>query len=124
MDTQAGFIKYILIIVAILGVVFLGQQAFIRGFGRAVLSDTGDKIKTFMAQGSNWATSAIILPIGGGVESSKEAITGEIAQEKEKLSENIGEKIKNYFSGITNSILHPGENSNCLAQPTKTAPSQ
>jgi hypothetical protein len=117
---QSGFIKYIIIIIIILVVVFLGQQAFFKGIGKNVISGVGNQIKTYMAKGSNWATSAIISPISGGVEKGKEAIVDGITQEKEKISENIVEKTKNYFSGIADSILHPGENDNCTVQPTQT----
>jgi len=124
MQIAGRFIKYILIIVAILGIVFLGQQAFVRGVSENVISRASDQIRTYVAKGSKWAVSAIISPISGGVEGGKEAITNEITQEKEKISESVGEKIKNYFSGITDSILHPGENNNCPTQPTETTPSQ
>ena len=124
MQIAGRFIKYILIIVAILGIVFLGQQAFVRGIGENVISRASAQIMTYVAKGSNWALSAVIPTFSGGVKDGKEAITNGIAREKEKISESVGEKITNYFSGITDSILHPGENNNCLTQPTETTPSQ
>jgi len=40
-------------------------------------------------------------------------IKNDINQEKNKISGSIRKKIENYFSGIANSIIHPGENNNC-----------
>ena len=39
--------------------------------------------------------------------------------EKEKVSEDIGKKISNYFSGIADSIVNPGKNNSC--EPTQSA---
>lgn len=108
MDIQAGFIKYALIIVAILVVVFLGQQAFFKGAGERIISGASNQIRTFMAKGSDWAASATLPLISGGVEKGKEAIssaTSEVNEQKEKISETVTEKITNYFSGVANSIM-------------------
>jgi hypothetical protein len=120
MYTKGQLIKYTIIIVAILAVVFLGQQAFFREIGKNAISNFSGQIKTYLAKGSTWTASAVLPSISGGVEKGKEAITNGIAQEKEKISENIVDKIKNYFSGIADSVLHPGENNNCQTQTTQT----
>jgi|SRR3989344_322155 len=120
METQAGFIKYILIIVAILAAVFLGQQALIRGIGKNVISGASDQVKIYMAKGSDWATSAIISPISGGVGQGKEALADGISQEKEKISENILKKVENYFSGIADSVMGKDNSGDCQAQQSTT----
>jgi hypothetical protein len=45
------------------------------------------------------------------VQKRGEIIKNEIDSEKEKVSTNVGDKIKNYFSGIAESVIHPGNNS-------------
>ena len=57
--------------------------------------------------------------ISGEVQKRGDRIKNEVSQEKQKVSENIGQKISNYFSGVTESILHPGTPQNC--QPTQTS---
>ena len=57
-------------------------------------------------------------------------LQNEVNQEKQKVSENILDKIKNYFSGVTNNVLHPGQqaapstsNKQCFpAQPFQAKP--
>jgi len=128
-----SLIKYSVIIVAILLVVFLGQQAYFREMGKTLVSATAGQAAAYLAKGSNWVTSAIYQKISGlpeqaGQELQKrgEAIQNEVAQQveqqKEKISENILDKTKNYFSGISDSILHPGEN-NCLPAQSGATPS-
>ena len=34
------------------------------------------------------------------------------------------DKIQNYFSGIANAVIHPGENNNCAVQPPQTSSGQ
>ena len=125
MNTQTGSIKkYIIIIIAILSVVFLSQQAFSKRIGKSIISDITDKAGAYLAKGADWATSTIYPKISGEVQSRGDIISDKINQEKDKVSENILTKTKNYFSGIANSILHPGENNNCQTQPSQTPTNQ
>ncbi len=124
MNTQNGSIKkYILIIIFILAVAFLSQQIFFREAGKTFVSGAS-RVGTYLSKGSDWALSAIYPKISGEVQSRGDAIKTEVIQEKNKISENILTKAKNYFSGIADSILHPGENNNCPAQPAETTPGQ
>ena len=115
---QEGFIKYIVIIIVILLVAFLSHQAYSWGTGKTLISDATDQASAYLAKGSNWATSQIYSKISGEVQNRGDMIKNEIEQEKNKISENILEKTKNYFSEVANSVLHPGTPQNC---PTQTS---
>ena len=121
MNTESGFIKYIVIIVVILAVVFLSQQAYTRGAGKTLISNSTGKVKSYLSQGSNWVLSKVYPKISGEVQKRGDIIKNEVSQEKQKVSENIGTKIKNYFSGISDSILHPGENNSCPTPAAQTS---
>ena len=120
MEKEKGFIKYIIIIAVIIGFVFLSQQAFSRGFGKNLVSDATDQAKAYVAKGSNWVVSNVYSKIAGEVQNRGDVIKNEINKEKGKITENILQKAENYFSGIKDSILHPGENNNCTVQPIQT----
>lgn len=120
MDAQRGFIKYFVIIVVILAVVFLSQRVLSGGAGKTIVYDLGNQAKTYAAKGSNWVMSKIYPTISEEVQKRGDTIKNEIDEQKNNISESIGKKIKNYFSGVTDSILHPGENNNCQIQSTQT----
>ena len=121
MHQEKGFIKYIVIIIVILAVVFLSQQVYSRAIGKTLISDATGQAKTYMAKGSDWVMSNIYPKISGEVQKRGDIIKTEVDQEKNKVSENIGTKISNYFSGVTDSVLHPGENNNCQSQTPTTS---
>lgn len=115
---QRVFIKYIIIIAVILVAVILSQQPFLRQWGQKVASKAPAPVQTYLTKGSSWASGSVLQKIGGEVAKRGDMIKNEVTQEKQKVSENILEKIKNYFSGVENSVIHPGEPQNC--QPTQT----
>ena len=120
MDTKP-FIKYIVIIIIILLVAFLSQKAYFWGNEKTFVSEATNQVSAYLAKGSNWVTSKIYPKVTGEVQNRGAIIKTEINQEKEKVSENIGEKISNYFSGVANSVVHPGTPQNCSATPTSSA---
>jgi len=117
MNTQRS-IKYIIIIIFILGAAFLSQKAYSFEFGHNLISGATNQASAYLAKGSEWVTSKIYPKVDGVVQSRGDAIKNEVKTEKEKVSENIGEKISNYFSGVENSVVHPGTPQNC---PTQTS---
>jgi hypothetical protein len=123
MQNEKGFIKYIVIIIVILAIVFLSQQAISRGFGNNLISDATSQAQAYLAKGANWASSQIFPKISGEVQKRGEIIKNEVNQEKQKVSDNIGKKIENYFSGVANSIAHPGTPQNCQPAQPATKPS-
>jgi hypothetical protein len=101
----------IIAIIIILVVVFLSQQAYLRGAGKSLISDTTSQIEAYAAKGSG----LLLSDISGEVAKKGSAISSEVNQEKQKVSENILGGAENYVSGIENSIVHPGTPQNCPA---------
>ena len=112
MQKGKGIIIYIVIIIVILAVVFLSQQPSLKEFGKNLfsLSQGYNKTGGYLANGSNWVKDNILSKIGGEVQKRGDMAKEGITEQKEKISESVGEKIKNYFSGVVDSVFHPGEN--------------
>jgi len=113
MQQEKGFIKYIVIIIVILVIVFLSQQAYTKATGKTLISAAMNQVDAYATKGSAWVMSNVYPKITGEVQKRGAIIQNEVNQEKQKVSENIGQKIQNYFSGVTNSILHPGQTNTC-----------
>ena len=107
-------------IIVVFVVVFLSQQAYTRGFGKTLVLDATNQAKAVLAQGSNWAMANVYSKITGEVQARGDMIKSEVGQEQKNVSQNIGQKISNYFSGVENSIIHPGTPQNCPATPPTT----
>lgn len=118
MPKEQGFIKYIIIIIVILLVVFLSQQAYSREAGKGLISAATNQAQAYLSKGSNWVMSNVYPKIGGEVQKREDQIKTETDQTKKNVSENVGKKIKNYFSGVANSILGKSNN-NCQTGPSK-----
>lgn len=106
---NAGFIKYIVIIAVIMAAVFLSQQSYFgKSFGKSgqenILSQGLATVQSYAAKGSNWVSDKVFPSIGGEVQKRGDIIKEGVSKEKEKVSESVGEKIKNYFSGVVDSI--------------------
>ena len=104
---QEGFIKYIIIIVVILILVFLSQKPDFKIFDKNLLSKVFTTAQNYWAKGLNWVQDKAYPNISGEVQKRGDILKEGINQEKEKVSESIGEKIKNYFSGLVDSVIHP-----------------
>jgi len=115
---QKKFIFYIIAIIIVLAIVFLSQHAYFGNAGQTIISGVASQAAAYIAKGSSWLGATIYPRLSGEVQKRGEAIQNEVNLETEKISENILEKTKNYFSGIADSILHPGENNNCPPTPT------
>jgi hypothetical protein len=102
MDKKIIF--YTILIITILVLVFLGQQAYSRAIGKTLISAATDKASEYMSEGSNWVMSNIYPKISAQVQKRGEMIKTEVNQTKQKVTEDIPKKIENYFSGIANSI--------------------
>lgn len=110
---RRSIIKYIIIIAIILMIAVLSQQPYFRAIGESLVNKITGPAETYMTKGSGWVKDSVLPTVGGEVQKRGDLIKQEVAQEKEKISENILEKAKNYFSGIADSILHPGTPQNC-----------
>jgi hypothetical protein len=115
-----GFIKYTVIIAVILGIAFLSQKIYTWENAKTFLTEIPDQTGAYLKNAYKASKDTILPKIGGEVGKGKEAIADGIEQQKQKVSENISEKIKNYFSGIGESIVHPGTPQNC-PEPTSNA---
>ena len=114
-------IVFIIIIIIILLAIFLSQQVYSRAVEKTLISAAKNQASAYVKEATNWAMSDIYPKISGEVQKRGSAIQNDINQEKQKVSENIGTQIKNYFSGIANSIVHPGQNNSCAPQPPSTS---
>ena len=110
---QKSIIISIIAIIIILVVAFLSQQAYSRGVAKTIVSAATNQASTYVGKGSDWVISKIYPKISGEVQKRGDIIKNEVNQEKNKVSQNIGEKISNYFSGVANSVIHPGTPQNC-----------
>ena len=110
---EKRFIISIIAIVTILVVVFLSQQSYFETLGKNLISGAADRVNGYVSAGTNWISSDVYPKITGEVEKRGEMIQNEINQQKQDITESVGKKIQNYFSGVANSILGK-ENNNCL----------
>lgn len=120
---QKGFIKNIVVILVILLVVFFSQQAYFKlKAGNSAPQQTG-AVQDYLTKGSNWVRDSIYPKISGEVQKRGDIIKNEVSSEKQKISEDIGTKIKNYFSGVVDSVFNPGKlNQNCPPVDTQVQP--
>jgi len=117
---QNGLIKYIAIVVVIVVLVFLSQQAYFSQAGKDLVSKASNLANGYWTKGSDWAKNEAYSKISEEVQKRGEIIKNEVNSEKEKVSENIGTKISNYISGVTNSIVHPGTSQTCPTNQTSS----
>ena len=122
MNSKKGLIKYIVIIGVIFSAVFLSQQGYISSKSNSFtfVNSTVKQAEPYMAKGSGWVLDKVFPSISGEVQKRGEMVSEGLNEQKEKVSENISEKISNYFSGVKESILHPGEN-NCECENQSTS---
>ncbi len=118
MSQEKGNIKYFVIIGVILAVAFFSQQANLLGKGKSFsfVRDAVEQGQAYVAEGSNWLKAKAFPNISQDLQKRGEMVIEGVEDQKEKVSENVLEKTKNYFSGITDSILHPGNKDNCSCQ--------
>ena len=103
------FAVYIVIIIIILAAIFFSRQPFFRERGKNLFSPVSGTAQDYLKKGSNWVNDSVYPKISGEVEKRGDMIKDEINAEKEKVSQTIGEKIKDYFSGVVDSVFNPGK---------------
>lgn len=121
---EKGFIHYFVIIAVILGVAFFSQNQKILGEGKnfSFVNNAISQAEGYVAKGSGWVMDRVFPNISGEVQKRGEMVIDGVNNKKEEVQENISEKISDYFSGVTESVLHPGEPQNC--PPAQTQSSQ
>lgn len=115
---EKGFIQYIVIIIIILVIVFLSQQVYFKKIGKNLYDQSATQIGGYWQKAGAWVSTNVYPKLSSEAARRGEAIKTEAVAEKQKVSENIGENIKNYFSGVVDSVFNPGKNNstNCPAQ--------
>lgn len=103
----------IIAIIIILAIFYFSQKPWLWGNEKTFIHSAIDQGKAYAQEGSNWVMSKIYPKISEEAQKRGEMIKNEVNQEKQKVSENIGEKISDYFSGVADSVLHPGTPQNC-----------
>ena len=116
-----GILKYVIIIAIILLVVVLSQQPYFKQWGKTTGSEASKPVQGILTKGASWVNNNVASKITGEVQAKGDMINSAANNAKQNVSENILDKTKNYISGITNSILHPGTPQNC--QPVQPATS-
>ena len=106
-------IKYGLLIILVLTIVFFSQMAYFQKAGENIVSDMTSQASVYLAESSDWAISKVLPQISSKVQSGGASVKDGVDQATEKVSESVTEKISKYFSGIKNSIINPGESQDC-----------
>ncbi len=101
-------IFYIVLIIVILIFVFLSQQVYSRWVGKTLISGITSRASAYLAKGANWAMSDIYPKVNNQLKSGGETMQNKAEQTKQNIFSDAAKNIGNYFSGIANSILHPG----------------
>jgi hypothetical protein len=122
---EKGFIKNIVVILVILLVVFFSQQAYFKLKAGNSAPQQAGLVQDYLTKSSNWVKDSIYPKISGEVQKRGDIIKNEVSSEKQKISEDIGTKIKNYFTGVVDSVFNPGklnQNQNCPPVDTQVQP--
>ncbi len=133
-QNSGGFLKYLIIILIILTVAFLSQQAYFQARGKTIISNAQNQAGAYLSKGYSWTANNIVPKVDGlagqpqETQSGGEAVQNTINQSTQNSAQNISdeiksipEKISDYFSGIKDSIINPGTPQNCPGQSTQTS---
>jgi hypothetical protein len=120
-------LKNLIIILIILGVVFIGQQYFSKEPGDSLFAKTANTTKGFWSTAEDWFKTNVYPRVSQEAQNRGEEIKNELQNQKEKISESVGEKIKNYFTNVVDSVLNikkDDSNIECSACQTQCQPAQ
>lgn len=98
--------KNIIIILAIIGAVIFSQQPMFKDWGKKTYSWIGAKVEPYTSPADVWLKNNIYPKISGEVDQKKQLISQEITTQKNNILETTGEKIKNYFSNLIDSVFN------------------
>jgi len=97
---EKGFIKNIVIVIALLTVVFLSQQPYFRENGKKLYTQAKVQVGVYWAKTANWFSDNIYPRVSGEVEQKTAIVQEEITKQKNNFMENVWENIKKYFASI------------------------
>ncbi len=118
---NSGFIKYLALIIIVLGVVFVSQQPYFKKYGENLVSEGASMGQSYIASGSAWLKDHLLESLSGEVEKRGEAAMDTVEETKENISDGAATKIKDYFSGIVDAVIHPGKSA-VTEQPANCPP--
>ncbi len=121
---KSNSIKYFVIIIVILTIVFISQQSYSKEFGKDWVIKTSESMSGYWAKGASWVSEHVYSRASEEVQNRGEVVKKEIEEKKAEASEKISEKIKNYFSRMVDSVIHPGENNNTNSNNQNCQPAQ
>ncbi len=98
MENGGGFITNVIIVAAILGIVFLSQQAQFRPIGRSFYQKGRALGVVYISQASDWANKNIAPKVDGEVSTIKLSAGAKITQQKNNLLQTIWQNIENYLA--------------------------
>jgi hypothetical protein len=109
---EKEFLKYIVIIVVILALVFLSQQPYFREYGKNLYFQAKAQLKVYWlvywTKLTHWFKDNIYSPVysvvSREVEQKSTVLQQEINKQKNKIVQDIWEKVKNYFANIFSKI--------------------
>lgn len=117
MENKKKLIIYIGAIAIILVSIFMSQQSYFSYAtkDKNLFSNVSAAIYDHWADGIDWVSNKAYPTLLEESQRRGEMAKNAVEEQKEKISENVLEKVGNYFSGIKNSIINPGAQQNCPA---------
>jgi hypothetical protein len=104
MENGGVFIKNVLIVGAIFGIVFLSQQSFLKPFGRIMYSQGTQQYQAYFAKISTWFKASIYPKINTEAQNRGAAVNEAITAQKQNAAQVVWENIKNYFANTFSKI--------------------
>lgn len=101
-------IRNIIIILIIFAILILSQQSYFGGLGKELYKKIEEWGKVSWQKCENFWNKHILHRVTSEIEKRQNIAKQEIKNETKEISQNIWEKIKNYFSGVSNQT--PQEN--------------
>lgn len=95
---QKGIVKNIIVIIILLTIVFLSQQAFTQPIGKQIFSQISEKTGGYVAKVGDWLKTKINPDINKEVQDRGEKAQEELIKQKDGAVKSIWGNIKNYFA--------------------------
>ena len=93
-----GFIKYIVIIVVILVLIFLSQQGYLNFIGKSpYVKEAIKQANVFWTKAVNWFDTKVYPIITTEVAERGEQVKGEVEKQKKNFLQHAWETIEGYF---------------------------
>lgn len=94
---KGPLIKSIIVIAVVLAVAFLSQQPYMQELGKKAYTQLEREVRGYWSSVVDWYNTNIYPEASKQAESGGEVIKEEVTKQKDNLSQNIWDKIENYF---------------------------